>query len=346
MRRPLLAAGLAGALLLTAAGVAGATADATANRLAGGDRYQTSAAVAMATPTFANRTVAIIASGDAPADAIAASYLSGASVAPLLLVERTRVPASVMTALADLNIEGVILVGGGDVLTTGVVTQLEDAGYGVERINGPNRYETARLLAELLPKEAVGTFGAGKAAFVVRADNFADALAAGPLSASQGLPILLTTSGVLHPSARAALTSLEIKQVVLLGGTTVISQAVQDDLVAMGIAVRREFGATRQETAVKLARIAVGELQFPLTRVLLARGDAPDFADALAGASRGGQVAAPLLLTTGVQTVGSVTRDYLAANSATIATVDILGGTGAISAGAEAAAVASARGQS
>lgn len=346
MRRPILAAGLAGALLLGSAGLAGATADATANRLQGPDRYQTSVAVAKATPSFANRTVALIASGSAPADALAASYVSGASIAPLLLVERDRVPASVMTALVDLNVEGVIMVGGGEVLTANVRTQLENAGYGVERINGPNRFETARMLAELLPKEAVGTFGAGPAAFLVRGDVFADALAAGPLSASQGMPILLTTSGTLHPSARTALTNLAIKQVVLLGGPGIISQAVEDDLVAMGIAVRREFGATRQDTAVKLARIAVGELQFPLTRVLLARGDAPDFADALAGASRGGQVFAPLLLTTGVETVGSATRDYIAENTATIATVDILGGTDAISAGAEAAAVASARGQS
>lgn len=344
-RRSLVAAGLAGALLFGTAGIAGATADATANRLQGPDRYATAANVARATFTDGS-TVAYLANGASPADAIAASFASGLERAPVLLVEQNSVPATVLAALEEMDVEGVILVGGPTALGPQVATQLENAGYAVERLSGANRFDTARLIAARYPKEVVGKFGAGAAAFVTRGDTFADALAAGPLSAAHGMPIFLSDAGALNAETKEALTSLEIKQVVLLGGTGVLSQAVEDEIKAMGIAVRREFGFTRQETAVILARIAFGELKFPATRVLLARGDAAHFADALAGASRGGQVFAPLLLTTGTQTVGPVTRAFLAENAATIQTIDVLGGTGAISVGAAEAAVASARGQS
>jgi putative cell wall-binding protein len=343
-RRPLIAAGIAGALLMGSAGIASATATAAANRLFGENREATAIAVAKA--TFApGSTVAILVNGRAPADAVAASFISGATLAPVLLTNGDVLSAAVLTALADLDVEGVIMVGGTNVLGNHVVDGLEDAGYGVARIQGGDRYETAAKIATYFPKETVGSFMAGPAAFIARSDVFADALAAGPLSSSQRMPILLTESGALNTHAKSALTSLGIKQVVVLGGPTIISPAVETELVGMGIAVRRVAGATRQDTAVDLARIAVGELNFPLTRVLLAQGDEPQFADALAGASRGGVLFAPLLLTVSRNLVGGATTEYIKANTATIATIDVLGGTSAITDTARDAAVAAARGQ-
>ncbi|MCU1488497.1 MAG: putative internalin, partial [Actinomycetia bacterium] len=326
LRRPLVAASLAGALLLGAATSAGATGGAVANRLAGSDRYVTARAIG--TATFTSSTVAILAGGESFADALPAAYLSGAEAAPLFLTPPGGLPTGLVNTLNDLKVDGVQIVGGTTAVSENVVTQLEAAGFAVERLAGANRYETARKVAELLPVQAVGKFGAGAAAIVVTGESFPDALAAGPMSASQGLPILLTNSAGLHDQAKAALQSLAIKQVLIIGGTGAVSQSSEDQIKALGIAVRRIAGPSRQATAVAVAKVEVGELNYPLNRVLLARGDS--FADALAGGTRGGKVFAPILLTGGAA-LGTDARTYIKANTATIATIDVLGGSAAVS---------------
>jgi putative cell wall-binding protein len=338
-RRPLLAAGLAGALLVGTAGAASATTDAGPNRLAGADRYVTARAIA--TATFTTSTVAILAGGESFPDALSAAYLSGAEAAPLLLTARASVPAGVIDTLNAMKVDGVQIVGGTSAVSENVVTQLKAAGFAVERLAGNDRYETSRKVAELLPKEAVGKFGAGPAAIVVTGESFPDALSAGPLSASQGMPIILTNSAGLHNQAKAALQSLGIKQVLIVGGTGAVSTASETQIKALGITTRRVAGASRQATAVAAAQVAVGELNYPLTRVELARGDS--FADALAGGTRGGKVFAPILLTSDA-TVGADARKYIKDNTATIKFVDVLGGTGAISDAVAADAVAAAKG--
>jgi putative cell wall-binding protein len=340
MRRPVIAAAIAGALLLGSAGVASATEDAVANRLAGPDRYVTARAIS--TSTFsAPETVAIIAGGESYADALPAAYLAGAEDSPMFLTPPGALPAGLLDTLDDLKVEGVQIVGGTSAVSEHVVSQLEDHGLAVDRLAGTDRYETARKIAELLPPEAVGTFGAGRAAIVVSGESFADALAAGPLSASNGFPILLTNPGGLHNQAVAALKSLAIKQVLIVGGTGAVSTSGEDQIKALGIAVRRVAGASRQATAVAVAEVARGELQYPLDRVELARGDG--FVDALVGGVRGGKVLAPVLLTAG-DALGSDARDFIKANTATVKFVDVLGGSGAVSAAVAADAVAAAKG--
>jgi putative cell wall-binding protein len=335
----LLTAGVAGALVLGSAGMASATSAAVANRLAGTDRYVTARAIGSA--TFTASTVAILAGGESFADALPAAYLSGAEAAPLFLTPASGLPTGLVTTLNDLKVDGVQIVGGTSAVSANVVTQLEAAGFAVERLSGANRYETARKVAELLPPQAVGTFGAGKAAIVVSGDTFPDALAAGPISASQGLPILLTNPAGLHDQAKAALQSLGIKQVLIVGGTGAVSASSEAQIKALGIATRRIAGPTRQATAVAVAEVERGELSYPLTRVELARGDS--FADALAGGTRGGKVFAPILLTAGA-TLGAEARGFIKANTPTIAFVDVLGGTGAVSDAVAADAVAAAKG--
>ncbi|HVM52903.1 MAG TPA: cell wall-binding repeat-containing protein [Acidimicrobiales bacterium] len=333
---------LVAAALVAGTGTAGATADATGNRLAGPDRFSTARVVAEQTfPDGA--TVALLASGRSFADALAASYLSGAGQLPLLLTEPHGLPADLTDTLRALNVEGVLVLGGTAAVNESVVDQLESEGFDVDRLAGDDRYETARRIAELLPQDAVGSFGAGRAAIVATGEAFPDALAAGPLSASQGMPILLTEGGALNAHAQAALESLDIEQVLIAGGPAAVSDAVVDAIEAMGIAVRRVAGASRQATAAALAEVARGELSYPTERVLLARGDS--FADALAGGTRGGHLFAPILLISAAGTLGVDARSFISDNAGTIATVDALGGTAAVSDATLNDAVAAARGQ-
>lgn len=329
------------ALLAVAVPPVGATPDASANRLAGSDRFHTARVIAESTfPDGA--TVAMLASGRDFPDALAAAFLSGMAQRPLLLTEPGALPPGLTDTLDALGIEGVQVLGGTSAVSDAVVQQLRELGYTVERLTaGEDRYHTARLIAEFLPPEVIGEFGAGRAAFLVTGTSYPDALAAGPLSASQGLPILLTEPATLNAHARAALESREIAQVLVVGGAGAVSEAVVAEVEAMGIAVRRIAGATRQATAYEVAQVAESELNYPTTRVLLARGD--DFADALAGGPRGGRQFAPLLLTDSTSSLGDDAATFIRANRDRIEFVDVLGGTAAVSTAVADAAVRVAR---
>lgn len=89
----------------------------------------------------------------------------------------------------------------------------------------------------------------------------------------------------------------------------------------------RLAGVDRYTTAVAISRSV-----FPdgAPVVYLARGDA--FADALAGSPHEGAEQGPLLLTNGPGILGPATRTWLQQRSATVSSIDVLGGTAAVSA--------------
>ena len=61
--------------------------------------------------------------------------------------------------------------------------------------------------------------------------NFPDALAAGPAAAVRGAPTLLVQANAIPGSTSHELARLNMSRIILLGGPSVISQAVQNSLV-------------------------------------------------------------------------------------------------------------------
>jgi putative cell wall-binding protein len=295
-------------------------------RLAGADRYGTARAVIEA--TFDAAGVVLLVSGRSPADALAATYLAGVSASPILLTEPDRLPDGLLATLDSLGAAGVLVIGGTGAVSDAVLDDLRGEGYVVDRIAGENRYSTARLVSERVPREVIGSFMRGKAAIVVNGRGLGDAIVAAPLAAAQGLPIVLTEPERLHADAEHALLGLGIEQVLIIGDAREVSEAVGARIDSLGIDVRRIGGASPQETALRLAEVAVGELRFPADRVLLARVGAP--ADALVGGIRGGTVFAPILLTDDRTTLGLAASSFLVDHGATISTIEALGGDGVV----------------
>jgi lactocepin len=324
---------------MTVGATAGATTDASSTRLAGANRFET--AQMITTETFDAADVALLVNGMNYPDALVASYLAGVSGSPILLTTPATLADGIIPTLEALGVNGVFAIGGEGAISSDVLNELAAAGYVIDRVAGENRFSTARQVAELAGPDPVGEFMAGKAAIVVNGMSFPDALAAGPIAAAQGLPILLTTPDALHPDAENGLLNLDIEQAVIVGGTDAVSEAVAGRIDTLGIDVRRISGPTRQQTAAAVADVAVGELQFPADRVLLARSDS--FADALAGGIRGGTVLAPILLTDDADDLGLAAGDFVLAHKDTIATVEALGGTSGISEAVLGNAVALAR---
>ncbi len=94
-------------------------------------------------------------------------------------------------------------------------------------------------------------------AFLATAANFPDALAASAVAGAMGAPVLLTGRTSLAAAAGAALDDLQPDLVVLTGGTAALSEQVEADVQALGLATRRVAGPGRIETAEQLAAFAV-----------------------------------------------------------------------------------------
>lgn len=329
------------AVVAALATAAFATSDASARRLAGANRYGTAAAIATATTSSA--AVVVLASGEDFPDALAAAYLAGRVSGPVLLTPRTALAADTAAAIESLGASGVQVVGGPAAVDEAVVADLRARGLTVERVAGPDRFATAAAVARLFPATFVGSLpgGAGPTAIVASGLGFADALAGAPLAAQASFPILLTAPGALPGAASDALDALGIRQVLLLGGPQAVSPAVEAAISAKGIAVRRIGGADRQETARLVADLAVDTLGWPGTHANVARGD--HFADALAGGWHAGVERGPILLTASPAALGPHADAWLRSRSATVATIDVLGGTVAVSDAVVDAAVAAAR---
>jgi hypothetical protein len=190
----------------------------------------------------------------------------------------------------------------------------------VARLAGADRYATAAAVSSsgFLPGVPV--------AYVATGANFPDALAAGPVAARAGGPILLVTrDGVPAPTA-AELARLRPGLIVVLGGTGVISEAVAAGLrgYATSGTVARLAGADRYATAA-----AVSSSRWPAdvpSIVFVATG--LNFADALAAVPLAGALDVPLLLTNPTSLSAATASELRRLNPTQVI---ILGAGGAVS---------------
>ncbi len=244
-------------------------------RVQGPDRWATAGALARATAGERLGRVqhVLLANGDAEragADALSASYLTGALDAAVVLTAASGPPPVTTAVLRELfgpaPVAGATLhlVGGPAAVPHAQADALAAAlpGVALTRTEGPDRYATARAVA--LAGAAVrgvgvlaadgGAGGAGLLRTVLLANGTrpADALIAGQVAHAGGHPLLLTAAEALPEATATALAELGAQQVLVLGGPAAVADAVVTGLAAAGLRVRRVAGADRYETAAAL----------------------------------------------------------------------------------------------
>lgn len=248
----------------------------------------------------------------------------------------------------------------------------------VTRIFGQTEYDTAEKIAETPPASNVGalsfvgaydatntyggdglyndTAGLGSGApagatpiptaVVATGAGFQDAEGASTLAYAEHLPVLLTAPTSLSSEVSQAISTLKIRQVILMGGQLAVSNAVVWSLEGRGVSVLRVAGQTYSATSVELAdfETATASGGYGLGwhgtgSITVARGDW--FSDGLAGAvvAADGPTAAapaPLVLTLDPTTVGTALTRFLVTESLTglggvdVSRLTILGGPLAI----------------
>jgi putative cell wall-binding protein/spore germination protein YaaH len=282
-------------------------------RLAGGDRYATAAAISAA--DFApGAPVAYVASGSRFADAIPAGAAAGKNHGPVILTAQGALPAATAAELGRLKPGRIVIVGGPSSVSEAVRKALE--GYttgGVTRVAGADRFATAAALSAATFAPGVGT------AFVVDGLAFPDGLAAGAAAARLGAPVLLTQPGGLAPATASELRRLRPGRIIIVGGPSSVSEAVRSALGSFTKgAVTRLAGADRYATAAAVATAFYTNE----AAVYLATGR--DFPDALSASALGG----PLLLVPGTSIPTAV---GVAAARLTPLRVVVLGGPSTVS---------------
>jgi putative cell wall-binding protein len=319
----------AGAVLVST-GAAWAAKPASGTRYGGSDRYDTARLIASAAFP-AGQTQVILASGLSYPDALSAAYLAGRGAAPILVTDPANLSTATLQAIQAMKASGVDVVGGTAAVSDHVARQLTGDGYVVSRTGGADRYATNNLIDTMFPPNFVGSIaGKGPTALVASGLDFADALSASPIAFAVSTPIVLTDPNSLPSSSQNTLTSLGIKNAIVLGGTAAISNNVVLQLQADGITVTRVGGADRTETATLLAsQIEQAGLGWTAATTTVATG--ANFADALTGSVLAGVHSAPLLLTENSTDAGSYTTNWLNQNSSTINQIDVFGGPAAIS---------------
>ena len=128
---------------------------------------------------------------------------------------------------------------------SGVVSST--VGTGVVRRAGDTRYDTAAIAS-------AKHFKSADTVVLVSGMAPADALGAAPLAGVVEGPVLLTAKGTLDPFAVKEIKRLGASEVIIVGGTGSVSNAVASKLKASGLTVSRIAGADRYEVAADVAR--------------------------------------------------------------------------------------------
>ena len=286
-------------------------------RLAGGDRYATAAAVSAArfAPLVSN---VYIATGEQFADALAAAPAAVASGSPVLLVDHDAVPAPTAAELDRLRPRRITVLGGAAAVADTVLDRLEVFSTGpVTRVAGADRYATAAAVA------AAAFPRGGPVAFVATGEAFPDALAAGAAGGCAGGPLLLATATELPAATAAELQRLHPPRVFLLGAPSTLSAKLEAAVATFsGGTVDRLAGVDRYATAAAVSAAAFGP---GVSEAWIATGDR--FPDALAAGAAAGRARAPVLLVPSGTTPAAVIDEV---HRLLPAKLVVLGGTGAV----------------
>ncbi|TAK00602.1 MAG: hypothetical protein EPO36_08115 [Chloroflexota bacterium] len=194
------------------------------DRIAGADRYETSALVSAASFPAGEVDVAFVATGTNFPDALAAGSAAAAAGWPVLITRTGALPGSIAAELARLAPDKVVIVGGPGAVSDAVAAAISTVVPLVYRSSGPDRFATAVQVAnEYLPTATSVVIATGL--------TFPDALAAVPLAGALDGPILLVQPDDVPAVTRDAIRARVPTTIVAIGGPAAVGGITLGELV-------------------------------------------------------------------------------------------------------------------
>lgn len=277
---------------------------------AGLDRYET--AVEMSKQGWTgnkplNNGAVVLVSGanDKLVDGLTATPLAATlnnnAGAPVLLTKKDSIPTEVIDEIERLGAKTVYIVGGTSAVSEEVEKTLEKTyKMTVNRIEGEDRYQTSIAIAEEMMNG-----NKYDDVFVVGGKGEADALSASAVAAMKKSPILLTQAGQLNKDVKHFIDknvtdNNDNTDVFVVGGTSSVATAVQNELADMKLEVERLSGEGRQETNAKvISRFEKnGALNSEVTGIVFAKSNNAGLVDALAAGALAAKTNSHIVLAT------------------------------------------------
>lgn len=261
-----------------------------------------------------SNTAVLVRDDDYP-DALVAGPLAAHYNAPILMTSTQSVPDRVLKALQSHGFTQVILVGNPGAISAGAATQLQNAGFQVQRLGGQDRYRTASAVADHL---LVARGQEKSEVYLATGVDYPDALSASSAAIKNTGVVLLTPRNRMDAANEGWINSAKASKVVGVGGpaVTAAEKSVHLD--------ERQVGTDRYETAQKVA-----SAYFPPNPGRIAVATGSDFPDATLAASLTARTGSPLVLTK-PQTLTKPTTQFLTRNRASVRKVDVVGGKAAV----------------
>lgn len=254
-------------------------------RLSGKDRYLTAVEVSKA-GWAEGADYAIVANGEAYADALSAGPFAKKNNAPILLTSSKGITNETVNELKRLKVKKVYVIGETGVVPNSILETIKkNVTTDVERIGGSDRYATSTKIAE--------KFGTVNEAMLASGEGYADALSAVPAAAVKGIPVLLTKAGELPKATSDYIKAQGLKRTFVVGGTASVSDKVKGlvpDSVRLG-------GKNRFETNAEIIKSFALDFNFDKAYFALANGTTgKEFADALTASALAAKGGHPVII--------------------------------------------------
>ena len=204
-----------------------------------GDNVALSVDIAQSGWSEGTQTV-ILARDDQLSDTMASVPLSKILNAPILMTNSKTLDERTLAEIRNLGAKNIYIVGGTVAVSQAIQDSLANE-FTVTRIAGQQGYDTAAQISTYIGSESTHTV------YIANGYAIPDAISASAFAAEQRNAILLTNQDQLPASTLKALSDLNATNVVLLGGTGVISTKVENELRSK-YAVVRWGGFDRYDT--------------------------------------------------------------------------------------------------
>lgn len=187
-------------------------------RLGGTDRYDTSVKIG---ETIGVSSGIIVATGLNFPDALSIAPIAAIKSMPVLLSPGDALDPYVSAYIAGKSIPVSYILGGSDVVSDVVASSVPNS----KRLSGGDRYATNMSIINKFAGDL--NFDT---VYLATGLNFPDALSGSALAAKNNAPIILTEQDSISPDVLNLITSMDVKNVVILGGTNVVSQNIEDTI--------------------------------------------------------------------------------------------------------------------
>ncbi len=187
----------------------------TVERIGGGNRYETAALIAKR--LGGNPEKAIVTYGGNYPDALSIAPYAATKGYPILLSRKTLLPDETRNALKGIS--STYVIGGENVISESIRREVKGT-----RISGGNRFATSVAIAEYFKMST-------DEVYIATGLNFADALTGSVLAGKNNAPILLVRQITLPPEVKDYVQKQEVKSFKVLGGSSVVSDSLVNNLV-------------------------------------------------------------------------------------------------------------------